>query len=117
MLMLHESTLRGETFVTRKISRGIAGIKLGLQDYLYLGNLDAKRDWGYAGDYVKAMWLMLQQKEPDDYVIASGETHSVREFVELAFKYADINLTWNGRGTDAEREILYKANIYRINFQ
>jgi GDPmannose 4,6-dehydratase len=98
ILFNHESPLRGETFVTRKITRGVARIKLGLQDCLYLGNLDAKRDWGYAGDYVKAMWLILQQPEPDDYVIATGESHSVREFVELAFQCAGIAIAWQGRG-------------------
>src|SRR5512137_1497915 len=86
ILFNHESPRRGETFVTRKITRAATRIKLGLQDELYLGNLDAKRDWGFAGDYVEAMWLMLQYDKPDDYVIATGETHSVREFVELAFK-------------------------------
>jgi GDPmannose 4,6-dehydratase len=85
ILFNHESPRRGETFVTRKITRAVARIKLGRQKTLYLGNLDAKRDWGYAGDYVEAMWLMLQQDEPDDYVIATGETHTVREFCELAF--------------------------------
>ena len=88
ILFNHESPIRGETFVTRKITRAVARIKLGLQNSLYLGNLDSKRDWGYAGDYVKAMWLMLQQESPDDFVIATGETHSVREFVELAFQKA-----------------------------
>ncbi|MCP4682526.1 MAG: GDP-mannose 4,6-dehydratase [Desulfobacterales bacterium] len=100
ILFNHESPVRGETFVTRKITRAVARIKLGLEKILYLGNLDAKRDWGYAGDYVKAMWLMLQQDEPDDYVIASGETHSVREFVEGAFKEAGIALAWEGSGID-----------------
>jgi GDPmannose 4,6-dehydratase len=85
ILFNHESPRRGETFVTRKITRAAAQIKLGLQDKLYLGNLEAKRDWGFAGDYVEAMWLMLQQEKPDDYVIATGETHSVREFVERVF--------------------------------
>ena len=84
--------MRGETFVTRKITRAAARIKLGLQDKLYLGNLDAKRDWGFAGDYAEAMWLMLQQDEPDDYVIATGETHSVREFLTLAFE--QLGLDW-----------------------
>lgn len=91
ILFNHESPRRGETFVTRKISRGAAAIKLGLQNKIYLGNLDAKRDWGFAGDYVKAMWLMLQQDQPDDYVIATGETHTVREFLELAFKRVGLN--------------------------
>ncbi len=92
ILFNHESPKRGETFVTRKISRAAARIKKGLQDKLYLGNLDAKRDWGYAGDYVEAMWRMLQQDEPDDYVVATGETHSVREFVEAAFSH--VGLDW-----------------------
>jgi len=92
ILFNHESPLRGETFVTRKVTRPVTRIKLGLQEKLYLGNLDAKRDWGFAGDYVEAMWLMLQQEEPDDYVIATGETHSVREFVELVF--SKLGLEW-----------------------
>lgn len=100
ILFNHESPLRGEFFATRKITRGAARIKLGLQDGLLLGNLDAKRDWGFAGDYVKAMWLMLQQPEADDYVIATGETHSVREFVELAFRNVGIGLEWQGEGLD-----------------
>lgn len=91
ILFNHESPRRGETFVTRKITMALARIKHGLQEKLYLGNLDAKRDWGFAGDYVEAMWLMLQQEEPDDYVIAMGETHSVREFLEEAFGYAGLN--------------------------
>ena len=100
ILFNHESPVRGETFVTRKITRAVARINLGLQDTLYLGNLDARRDWGYAGDYVKAMWLMLQQSEPDDYVIATGESHSVREFAEKAFKEVGIEISWKGRGVD-----------------
>lgn len=91
ILFNHESPKRGENFVTRKVVQGIARIKAGLQDKLYLGNLSAKRDWGYAPEYVEAMWLMLQQKKPDDFVIATGETHSVKEFVEAAFKRAGIN--------------------------
>ncbi len=91
ILFNHESPRRGETFVTRKITRAVAHIMAGLQDRLYLGNLDAKRDWGYAKEYVEAMWLMLQQEQPDDYVIATGETHSVREFLESAFSYAGLN--------------------------
>jgi GDPmannose 4,6-dehydratase len=91
ILFNHESPRRGETFVTRKITRAVAAIKLGLQDKLYLGNLDAKRDWGFAGDYVKAMWLMLQPDEPGDYIIATGETHSVREFLDEAFGYLDLD--------------------------
>jgi len=92
ILFNHESPRRGETFVSRKITRAAARIKLGLDQELYLGNLDAKRDWGYAGDYVEAMWLMLQQEEPDDYVIATGESHTVRELLELAFGY--VHLDW-----------------------
>jgi len=91
ILFNHESPRRGETFVTRKITRAATRIKLGLQDKLYLGNLDAKRDWGFAGDYVEAMWLMLQQDSPDDYVIATGESHSVREFVQEVFSYLDLD--------------------------
>lgn len=91
ILFNHESPRRGETFVTRKITRAIARIKHGLQDTLYLGNLEAKRDWGYAKDYVEAMWLMLQQKQADDFVIATGETHTVREFVQIAFDYAKLD--------------------------
>ena len=91
ILFNHESPRRGENFVTRKITRGATRIKLGLQDKLYLGNLDARRDWGFAGDYVEAMWLMLQQDVPDDYVIATGETHSVREFLDGVFGYLDLN--------------------------
>lgn len=100
ILFNHESPQRGETFVTRKITRAVARIKLEIQDRLYLGNLDSKRDWGYAGDYVEAMWLMLQQDKPDDYVIATGENHSVREFVERAFKEVGITLEWKGSGVD-----------------
>jgi GDPmannose 4,6-dehydratase len=91
ILFNHESPRRGETFVTRKVTRAVAHIKAGLQDKLYLGNLNAKRDWGYAKEYVEAMWRMLQQEEPDDYVIATGETHAVREFVEEAFAYAGLD--------------------------
>ena len=93
ILFNHESPRRGETFVTRKITRAAARIKLGLDQELYLGNLDAKRDWGYAGDYVQAMWLMLQQDQPEDYVIATGETHTVREVLDIAFGYVDLD--WN----------------------
>jgi GDPmannose 4,6-dehydratase len=91
ILFNHESPRRGETFVTRKITRAVAHIKAGLQKKLYLGNLDAKRDWGYAKEYVEAMWLMLQQDKPDDYVIATNETHSVKEFLKLSFDYAGLN--------------------------
>jgi GDPmannose 4,6-dehydratase len=98
ILFNHESPRRGETFVTRKITRAAVRIKLGMQSCLYLGNLDAKRDWGYAGDYVELMWLMLQQTEPDDYVIATGETHSVREFAERSFSRLGMELKWQGTG-------------------
>ena len=91
ILFNHESPRRGETFVTRKITRAVAAIKAGLQDKLYLGNLEARRDWGYAPEYVEAMWLMLQEDAPNDYVIATGETHSVREFLEVAFSYVDLD--------------------------
>ncbi|MEM0979073.1 MAG: GDP-mannose 4,6-dehydratase [Cyanobacteria bacterium P01_H01_bin.58] len=93
ILFNHESPRRGETFVTRKITRALARIVAGKQKKLYLGNLDSKRDWGYAKDYVRAMWLMLQQETPDDYVVATGETHSIREFLDIAFEY--VNLNWN----------------------
>ncbi len=99
ILFNHESPIRGETFVTRKITMAATKIKHGLQEKLYLGNLDAKRDWGFAKDYVEAMWLILQQENPDDYVIATGETHSVREFTELAFKEVGIEILWEGKGT------------------
>ena len=100
ILFNHESPRRGETFVTRKITRAAARIKCGLQDRLYLGNLDAKRDWGFAGDYVEAMWLMLQAAEPEDYVIATGETHSVREFCDEAFGRIGLPLKWQGKGPE-----------------
>ncbi len=98
ILFNHESPLRGETFVTRKITRAVAAIKLGLQDRLYLGNLDAERDWGHAREYVRGMWLMLQQDEPDDYVLATGKRHSVRDFVEKAFAEIGVAITWEGEG-------------------
>jgi GDPmannose 4,6-dehydratase len=98
ILFNHESPIRGETFITRKVTRALARIKLGLQDCLYLGNLDARRDWGHAKDFVEMMWLMLQQDEPDDYVVATGEQHSVREFVELTARLLDIPLAWQGEG-------------------
>ncbi len=100
ILFNHESPMRGETFVTRKITRAVARINYGLQDALYLGNLSAKRDWGHARDYVEAMWLMLQQDEPEDFVIATGEAHSVREFVEKAFLYVGIEIVWEGEGVN-----------------
>ncbi len=98
ILFNHESPIRPENFVTRKITMASARIKKGLQDKIYLGNLNARRDWGFAGDYAEAMWLMLQQDEPDDYVIATGETHSVRELVEFAFKEAGFDIEWEGEG-------------------
>lgn len=98
ILFNHESPIRGETFVTRKITRGVARIKLGLQDRIYLGNLDAQRDWGHARDYVRAQWLMLQQLEPDDYVIATGRQCSVRDFLDAAFAEIGVTIDWNGRG-------------------
>ncbi|MFY7926888.1 MAG: GDP-mannose 4,6-dehydratase [Aquidulcibacter sp.] len=100
ILFNHESPIRGETFVTRKITRAVAAIKLGLQKCLFLGNLDAKRDWGHARDYVEGMWLMLQQDAPDDYVLATGEAHSVREFVERAFSHVGITISWRGSGVE-----------------
>jgi len=98
ILFNHESPTRGETFVTRKITMAVARIKYGLQDKLYLGNLDSKRDWGHAKDYVKAMWMILQAKKPDDYIVATGQTRTVREFVEKAFNYIGINIKWVGKG-------------------
>ena len=100
ILFNHESPLRGETFVTRKITRGVAAIKLGLQDRLYLGNLDARRDWGHAREYVQGMWLMLQQERPDDYVLATGVAHTVRDFVARAFAEAEMAIAWEGAGAD-----------------
>ena len=107
ILFNHESPIRGETFVTRKITRAVAAIKAGDQEKLYLGNLDAMRDWGHAKEYVRGMWLMLQQDKPDDYVLATGESHSVREFVELAFSESNIKIEWKGKaaaetGVDAK---------------
>ena len=99
ILFNHESPLRGETFVTRKITRAVAAMALGQTDKLYLGNLDAKRDWGHARDFVEGMWLMMQQPEPDDYVLATGETHSVRTFVEKAFEQIGRTIAWQGEGT------------------
>jgi GDPmannose 4,6-dehydratase len=96
----HEGPTRGETFVTRKITRAVAAIELGLQDCLYLGNLDARRDWGHARDYVEGMWMILQQDEPDDYVLATGESHCVREFIELAFGEIGRSIVWRGKGVE-----------------
>jgi GDPmannose 4,6-dehydratase len=100
ILFNHESPLRGETFVTRKVTRAAARISLGLQDKLYMGNIEAKRDWGFAGDYVELMWLMLQQNEPEDYVMATGVTTTVRDFITMAFKEAGIELKWEGTGIE-----------------
>ncbi|MEQ8508050.1 MAG: GDP-mannose 4,6-dehydratase [Rhodospirillaceae bacterium] len=100
ILFNHESPIRGETFVTRKITRAVAAIELGQQNILYLGNIDAKRDWGHARDYVEGMWRIVQQAEPDDYVLATGETHTVRSFVELAFAEIGRTITWQGKGVD-----------------
>ncbi|MEO7402168.1 MAG: GDP-mannose 4,6-dehydratase [Burkholderiales bacterium] len=100
ILFNHESPLRGETFVTRKITRALARIKLGLQDCLFLGNMDARRDWGHARDYVEMQWLMLQQEKPDDFVIATGEQHSVRDFVDAGARELGMQITWRGKGVD-----------------
>ena len=116
ILFNHESERRGKEFVTRKITDAVARIKLGVQDYLELGNMDAKRDWGHSKDYVKAMWLMLQQDTPDDYVIATNETRTVREFVETAFKHVDIEIEWSGKGVNevgkdkATGKVIVKVN-------
>jgi len=107
ILFNHESPLRGETFVTRKITRAVAAIKLGLQEKLYMGNLDARRDWGHAKDYVEGMWLMLQQDHPDDYVLATGEAHTVRDFIENAFAEINETIIWQGKG---EKEIGVSKN-------
>ena len=100
ILFNHESPIRGETFVTRKVTRALARIKLGLQDCVYLGNIDAKRDWGHAKDYVEMQWLMLQQNEPEDFTISTGEQHSVRDFIEIAAKEINIEIKWKGEGID-----------------
>jgi len=113
ILFNHESPVRGETFVTRKITRAASKIALGLQDKLYLGNLDAKRDWGHAKDYVKMMWLILQADEPEDWVIATGKTTAVRDFVDMAFKYAGINLKFIGEGVD-EKGIIDSIDTERM---
>lgn len=110
ILFNHESPVRGETFVTRKITRALARIKLGLQGCLYLGNLDARRDWGHAADYVKMQWLMLQQEKPEDYVIATGEQHSVRDFVTIAARRLDMDVHWEGAGVD-ERGLLPDGRV------
>jgi GDPmannose 4,6-dehydratase len=113
ILFNHESPLRGETFVTRKITRGVAKIALGMQDCIYLGNLDAKRDWGHAKDYVEAMWLILQQEKPEDYVIATGITTPVREFVRMAFKEVGVELAFKG---EAENEKGYVVSATHPEF-
>merc|ERR1719469_202956 len=102
ILFNHESPRRGPTFVTRKVTRAVARIKKGLQERLYMGNIDAKRDWGHARDYVQMMWMMMQQEVPDDYVVATGETHTVRSFIEQAFKVIDITVKWRGKGVEEE---------------
>lgn len=114
ILFNHESPRRGLNFVSKKITRGLARIKLGLNDYLSLGNLSARRDWGYAKDYVEGMWLMLQQSDPDDYILATGETHSVKEFVEEAARLCDYDLVWEGTGSD-EKGIDRKTGKVIIN--
>ena len=116
ILFNHESERRGKEFVTRKITDGVAKIKFNKQDYIELGNLDARRDWGYSKEYVRAIWLILQQEKPDDFVIATGEAHTVREFVEHAFKYAGIDIVWQGTGVDevaintANNKVVVKIN-------
>jgi GDPmannose 4,6-dehydratase len=112
ILFNHESPLRGETFVTRKITRAVAAIHLGFQDKLFLGNLDAKRDWGHAREYVRGMWLMTQQDEPDDYVLATGETTLVRDFVAKAFEEVGIELTWSGEGVDEKGACSKTGRVY-----
>ncbi len=114
ILFNHESPRRGETFVTRKITRGVAKIALGMQDKLYLGNMDAQRDWGHAKDYVEAMWLMLQQDEPDDYVVATGVTTTVRKFVEMAFNEVGIEIEFKGKGV---HEVAMVKNCTNPDFQ
>lgn len=111
ILFNHEGERRGPEFVTRKISKAVARIKLGKQDVLELGNLDSKRDWGYAGDYVEGMWRILQQDQPDDYVLATGETHTIREFCELAFKEVGIELSWKGEGVDETATDVATGNV------
>jgi GDPmannose 4,6-dehydratase len=115
ILFNHESPVRGETFVTRKITRALARIKLGLQECLYLGNLEARRDWGHARDYVEMQWLMLQQEEPEDFVIATGEQHSIREFVEAAAREMNISVRWRGAGAGERGYDAYGHCIVRID--
>jgi GDPmannose 4,6-dehydratase len=109
ILFNHESPRRGETFVTRKITRGISRIKYGLNDKIYLGNIYSKRDWGYAPDYIEAMWMMLQEEKPDDFVIATNETHTVKEFIEESCKFAQIDFEWKGSGLD-EKCVMKETN-------
>lgn len=111
ILFNHESPIRGETFVTRKISRGVAQIKLGIETTLCIGNLDAKRDWGHAKDYVEGMWRILQHREADDFVLATGETHSVREFINLAFKEVGVDIEWRGKGIEEKAVDTSTGNI------
>jgi GDPmannose 4,6-dehydratase len=111
ILFNHESPIRGETFVTRKVTRAAARIKNGLQDKLYMGNIDSKRDWGFAGDYVELMWLMLQQDKPDDYVMATGVTTTVREFITMAFKEAGMTLRWEGEGVNEKGIDIATGNV------
>lgn len=112
ILFNHESPLRGETFVTRKITRAVAAIKLGFQDKLFLGNIDARRDWGHAREYVRGMWLMLQQDEPDDYVLATGETTRIRDFVDKAFEQINVALRWEGEGVDEKGVCAATGRVY-----
>lgn len=111
ILFNHESPLRGETFVTRKITRAAARIKLGLQDKMFLGNLDAKRDWGHAKDYIKGMWMMLQQEEAEDFVLATGKTYEIRTFVEMAFKELGISVKWEGKGVEEKGICTETGNV------
>ena len=113
ILFNHESPRRGEIFVTRKVTRAAARISMGWQEKLFIGNLNAQRDWGYAKDYVEAMWMILQQEAPDDYVIATGETHTVRELCEKAFEFAGIELVWKGEGID-EKGLDSKTGQIRV---
>lgn len=117
ILFNHESPIRGETFVTRKITRALARIKLGMQDCLYIGNLNAKRDWGHARDYVEAQWLMLQQEKPEDYVIGTGEQHSVREFIMMAAEQLDMKIAWEGEGASEVGKLDTGEVIIRVDPQ
>ncbi len=118
ILFNHESERRGKEFVTRKITYGVACIKHGIQDFIELGNLDARRDWGYAQDYVRAMWMMLQNKNPEDYVIASNETRTIRKFVETAFGLAGFDIIWEGKGmNEIGRDKISGKKLIRVNSQ